>query len=328
MPDSSSPQSCTLNRTWVLKMSIFTLILVGFGFWALFDASILYPARGLEYASLKLRDFLQKADEAHLLRADKLAMPDPAAELARLEPKINDLRSLAQRDGSEARTAAMDAARYDYLTALDIVWKLGPGETILGEPDPQIGAQSGTRRSLRYDIAKAEGIDIISQPGQPARRETLDPQKLLAELSAYWKSHTQPVGLSAWDLRMQWAFVVIGFGGGIFLLALLLRCRAQARRITFNESDQRLTLASGATMVPSDLRDIDKRLWHKYYCTLVTESGQEHKIDLLRYVPLEQWVLAMERTRFPDRAEDQDKPDEPAPEPAATTSADEPTTPQ
>lgn len=306
-------QSCTLNRTWVLKMSIFSIVLFGFGLWALFDAGYLYPSRGLGYASLKLRDFLASAETAGLLRADKIAIADPKAELSRLNAKLDELSAAARREGSEARAAAMEVARHDYLLALDVVWHLSPGEKPLGDYTQQIPGQPSIAHSLFYKVSTGEGIDQITESGKPARRDTLDPQKLLSELKRYWASTPPATALSRWDLPVQWAFVLVGFGGGAYLLTLLFRCKAAAKRITFEPESQRLTLATGESMTPSDLRDIDKRLWHKFYATLITESGTEHKVDLLRYVPLEDWVLQMERTRFPERAEEDKQDEAPAP---------------
>lgn len=321
----SQLQSCSLNRTWVLKMSIFIVVLFGFGFWALFDAAYLYPSRGLGYASLKLRDFLASAESAGLLRADKIAFPDPKAELASLNDKHEDLANTARREGADARAAAMDLARREYLLALDVVWRLSPTEKPIGDFTQNTPGLPPVAHALFFTPATGEGIDQSTEPGKPARRDTLDPQKLLAQLRAYWASTPPATALSRWDLPVQWFFVLVGFAGGGYLLMLLLRCRAAARRITFDSDAQRLTLATGQSMTPADLRDIDKRLWHKFYATLITESGQEHKVDLLRYVPLEDWVLQMERTRFPERAAEQDKPDDNANDaPAPEADADEP----
>ena len=108
-------------------------------------------------------------------------------------------------------------------------------------------------------------------------------------------------------MPVQWLFVVVGFGLGGYLVFLMVKCKAQASRTKFESETQRLTVPSGASFTPADLEDVDKRLWHKYYVTMQLKDGSEHKLDLLRYVPLEEWVLGMERTRFPERAAEEDK---------------------
>ncbi|MGH7132453.1 MAG: hypothetical protein ACREJO_10960, partial [Phycisphaerales bacterium] len=64
----------------------------------------------------------------------------------------------------------------------------------------------------------------------------------------------------------------------------------------------------GKTIVPADIAEFDKRKWDKFYVTINLKGGEARKLDLLRYVPLEEWVLAMERTAFPETA----PPEEPA----------------
>jgi hypothetical protein len=290
--------SCTLNRTWVLKTGVFLIVLLGFGCWALYDAAWLYPARGLAAASRNLRDYLVAAEKAGFLRADRIAATDPGAELATLSKKVDDLRANAMRDSGEGRTAAMDLARYEWLAALDRAWKLDTKPKLLGE------FTAPTKKALWYDPAKGEGYAIAAD----GTKTTLEPLALQNELGTYWSSAAaQPTALSAWDLPVQWLFVAVGFGLGGYLVFLMVKCKSQAGRTRFEPETQRLTVPSGPSFTPDELEDVDKRLWHKYYVTLLLKDGSHHKLDLLRYVPLEEWVLGMERTRFPERVAEEEK---------------------
>ncbi len=291
-------QSCTLNRNWVLKTGVFLIVLVGFGCWALYDAASLYPARGLADASRKLRDYLVAADSAGFLRADKTVAANPGSELATLSAKIDDLRGAVSRGGGEGRAAAMDLARHEWLSALDRAWNLNT------KPKP-LGAYSApVKKSLWFDMTTGEGYSTTPE----GAKTQLTPQALRDELVTFWsQAPAQPTALSAWDIPVQWFFVLIGFGLGGYLLFLIIKCKAQASRTKFEPDAQRLTVPTGASFTPSELEDVDKRLWHKYYVTMQLKDGSHHKLDLLRYVPLEDWVLAMERTRFPERAAEEEK---------------------
>ena len=291
-------QSCTLNRNWVLKMGVFLIVLLGFGCWALYDAAYLYPARGLADASRKLRDYLVAADKAGFLRADKTAAAHPGTELAALAAKIGDLRGQATRDGGEGRTAAMDVARYEWLSALDRAWKLDT------KPKPLGGYAAPVKKTLWFEMTTGDGSSVAADE----TKSPLTVQALRDELETYWKqAPAQPTPLSAWDLPVQWLFALVGFGLSGYLIFLILKCKAQATRTRFEPETQRLTLPGGASFTPAEIEDVDKRLWHKYYLTIQTTDGGQHKLDLLRYVPLEEWVLGMERTRFPERVAEEEK---------------------
>jgi hypothetical protein len=293
----SETQSCKLNRTWTLKTGVFLLVLMGFGGWALYDAAVLYPARGLAVASIKLLEFLGAADKAGFLRTDRIAVADPRAELAALGAKIDDLRSTAARDTGEGRAAAMDIAKYEWLSALDRTWKLDARPKPLGE------FVTPVRKKVWIDPASGEGYQTAADDA----RTPLQPQALLNELKNYWSAAPKPKPLEAWDLPVQWSFVVAGFGLGGYLVYLIIACRRRAGITRFDPATRRLSLPSGASITPAELEDVDKRLWHKFFVTLVTTDGSHHKLDLLRYTPLEEWVLEMEKIRFPERAAEEAK---------------------
>ena len=115
-----------------------------------------------------------------------------------------------------------------------------------------------------------------------------------------------PDPLTRWDIPTQWLISVLGFTlGGWMLVSFVIAAR---RSYQWEPGGQRLTLHDGTSLVPADLVDLDKRKWHKFYVTLKTSPdhptlrGRDVELDLFRYLPLEDWVLEMERTRFPERA--------------------------
>ena len=136
-----------------------------------------------------------------------------------------------------------------------------------------------------------------------------------SELSAKWQSKDQPKPLSGFDLPLQWLFVFGGFGLAAYLL--LLVARVGSKKYRFDPEAMSLTFPDGSSITPGDIEDIDKRKWDKFIVQ-IKSGGRWRKMDLLRYDPLEEWFLAMEKqTSFYE-------PPEEANEPAGHDDRDEP----
>ena len=289
-----------LSRQWLFKTGAFTVVLLGFGIWALLDASVFYARRGMADASYQLRAWLDAAANGSRLTTPNFTVPDPAATLKELESKEAELRSQATADGAAGRTAAADVAKLDWLRSLGRVWQLNNQPKRLGT--------NTDKKTIYFDPATGGGS---LRSGSDQTAITLD--ALRQELQKHWASRSPPTPLSNYDLPVQWIFTVIGFAGGLWLVFTLVRAKVTASRITWEADAQRLSLPGGAGFTPADLAEIDKRLWHKYYVTLILRDGSRHKLDLLRFTPLEEWVLAMEKTAFPEAAKDAETAAEPAP---------------
>lgn len=290
-------QTTTLNRSWLLKTGVFMLVLLVFGVWGLIDALWLYPGRGLADASFRYRDFLVAADKAGRLTTGTLIVTDPRAALTELQQREGELVKAAQGNTGEAHKAAMELAKLSWLQSLARAWRLNADDKPLGT----LGKPAD--RNLFANLTTGEGYTLPLRAGAGVEKTVLSPQALHNELRTYWDTTTPVSPLAGYDMPFQWIFVVVGFVGGGWILLTILR--ASATKFTWDPAAQRLTLPGrlgGASLVPADLEDIDKRLWHKYYVTLVDKSGAHHKLDLLRFEPLEEWVLEMEKTRFPERA--------------------------
>jgi hypothetical protein len=269
----ATPLTTTLNRNWVLKMVAFLVVLAGFGTWGLADGLWIYPARGEKDASYKLFRYLETArDSGRLTQAD-VAVENPRAAFAELEGRERDLNAAAQG-------------------------KSGPG-----------GISS---RVANFELARLHWLRSLKRvwriDSAPDRLEK-DLQAQLASLTATWKTTTPPKPLDAFDLLFQWVFVALGYGSAAWLVITLIRARA--RTFTWDPDQHRLTLPSGAAITPDAIAEFDKRKWHKLFITLNLKDGSSHTLDLLRYVPLEAWVLELEKIVNP-----------PADEPAAEQPAE------
>lgn len=255
-------QTTTLNRSWILKMGIFLVALAGFGVWSLIDGLVIFPRRGELDASYKLYQYLEAARDAGRLTRDSVLVSDPRREMEELGQREADLRravhGTAVLTGTSKPVAVMNLARLEWLRSLQRVWRLDSAPSRIEE-------------------------DVSTQ---------------LSNLAAQWKVNQPPKPLNAMDLAFQYVFMVGGFGGALWILAVVMRARGT--RFTWDPQEQRLTLPDGTSIVPADIAEFDKRKWHKYYVTLVMKDGRTRTLDLLRYVPLEEWVLTMEKTVHPE----------------------------
>jgi hypothetical protein len=251
----------TLNRPWLAKMIIFFGVLVFFGFYGLYDATIAYPNRGIRHAAFCEYQYLDAANQQRLLDR-RVSIADPEAEFRRLRE--------AERAGG-SRLTELDSLRLAWLRSLSMVGRLQPRFTTIE-----------------------------------------DPQARFAELTTQWTTaqgagKNAPKALAAYDIPVQWVFVVVGFGGGLWMAGLFL----SVKRIQYRWDAETQTLylpASGRdhTLTPADIEEFDKRKWDKFLVFLkirpdhATLGGRELRLDLYRYGRLENWILAMEKTAFPE----------------------------
>lgn len=137
--------------------------------------------------------------------------------------------------------------------------------------------------------------DQIAAGQSPAYSTSMpEPRKRLEELAKKWQNRTQPNALSQFDIPVQYLFMIIGLGLAGYIVVFLLRCSTQ--KFVYRPAEHRLTLPNGRSFVPTDIDEIDRRLWHKFYVHLkLTDASPEIKLDLLRFWPLEDWFLDMER---------------------------------
>ena len=270
-------QRTSVNRSWLVKMVIFAAVCIGFGSWGLVDATVIYPNRGLEDASYKLREYLRAAEAAG--RLDTVSTPDP-------RERLDDLRE---------RRADLAA---DYRKLLD-------AQSIATQNTPQGQAAARELRTLAPSAVEYAALQWLESLAvvrhlSPERTTIANPRARLAELESQWKSKEPPKPLAVYDLPLQWVFTVLGFGLSLYLAFLILKVRGTVYR--WDAAEKRLVLPGGRSFTPADIADFDKRKWDKFFVFISFKDGSpELKLDLLRWVPLEAWILEMERHAFPDR---------------------------
>lgn len=115
----SDIQTTSINRSWLVKMIIFAVVLLGFGCWSLYDAISLYPARGEEDIKYKLKDYLTACRDGNRL-VNSSVTSNPAA--------LHD-----ELDAKSPRSAIEDT-QLGWLTALKRMGRLSPEHTTISDP--------------------------------------------------------------------------------------------------------------------------------------------------------------------------------------------------
>lgn len=114
-------QTTTLNRPWLFKMAIFLVILLAFGLYGLYDATVAYPGRGRRYAETRLYEYLKSSQLSGPLTS-RVSVENPREELARLKTASRSLSEPEQR-------------RKEWLESLEVIGRLSPEHTRIAEPD-------------------------------------------------------------------------------------------------------------------------------------------------------------------------------------------------
>ncbi len=198
----------------------------------------------------------------------------------------------------------------EYLRATDSARTLF--DASISEPSVSLELLSDRNSLTEVERAELEWLEALAVPGlgmlKPEHTQMESPRETLMDLEEHFASAQRPKALTSYDLPVQ--AIIMVFCWGIAAYLLLLWVRVMSKRYTWVASEQRLGLPGGATLVPADLADLDKRKWHKFLVTLEIKGdhpklgGKHVALDLYRYLPLEEWVLEMEKAAFPDRQED------------------------
>ena len=188
---------------------------------------------------------------------------------------------------------------------------------------------SPLRRARRDWLTALKNVGDL----KPEHTQITSANDRIRDLTTKWsagedgKQPSVPKPLNSYDIPVQFVIMAVGWGGGLWCLAVLVG--ALRNKYRWEESTQTLTLPTGVAFKPSDVEDFDKRKWDKFLVFVKFKdsfeplAGQELKIDLLRHVPVEEWILAMEKTAFPERAAEIERKAEEAAQAAAKRAEEE-----
>lgn len=271
---SSGPLRSKVSQKWSLRMMLIGVVLIGFGAWGLFDATYAYPNRGAEAAEWFEYQYLDQYKTKQGVLDSRAGVADIATTRA----------DLARRSSLSA-PSPLDVALQRWLDSLALIGKTDAA-TATAIPRDDFRGVKVSDATTRYAVLTKRWTTSNGTPRAASP-------------------------LSTFDIPVQWMITFAGFGIGVYLFVLIARVRAKT--FTFDPATQRLTLPGGKSFVPSDIEDVDKRRWHKLFVDIRIKPGHAGELggkvvplDLLRYEPVEEWVLMMERTAFPDRAAKED----------------------
>lgn len=261
----STITSTTLNRKWSMKMIVILAVSVGLGIFFIVDGGIRYPARGGAAAEYSEFQYLQIFDKERGGIGNLQGIDDPAARLAQL----------AEKNKTAGQLDPVEHALETWLLQLKTIGQLTSDATAI------------PRTNYKDKVAVS------------------DPQERLKTLTTTWTTSSggvkkSPTPLSAFDIPSQWVGMAVSFGIAAWLAFVYFR--ALGTRYRWDPATLRITMPDGTAFGPLDVVEYDKRKWDKLYIALKfgpahpTLAGRTLEFDLLRYEPLEQWILEQEAT--------------------------------
>ncbi len=276
MTDDQQRTTTRLSKKWKRRMALFFLLFFALGTWGLIDAGYIYPKRGRKAADFLLYQHMTNLGSL----VSRASVADPATRLRELE--------------ESDELTGHDLDEYNWLTALSRVANLDAIE----------------RRNA------AEPDRDYEKPGFPAaekRTVFLNSNAVYSALDERFAGADVPDPLSAYDLPIQWLIMLAGMLGAAAVAVHFLRAGMKSYR--YEPETMRLHFPGGRSATPDELEYIDKRKWDKWF-VFVKIEGQpdEIKLDLLKYEPLEDWILGMEKEMPGYEPDPEDKAEAEAPE--------------
>lgn len=276
-------QRTHLTKRFLRKSIAVIVVLLVFGGWGLLDAVHFYPARGANVAEYREFKYLEQYAAKRGFVDTGANIADPAAEFARLE---------SQGQG-RMLPDPVEETRRQWLESLDRIGQLKAAQTAW--PRDDFRGERVAEGQSRFEALRDAWTKV------PAGADPTQARKA-------------PKPLAAWDIPAQWGIMAICWA--IAAIQILSFLKVSRKQYQWDAAAQRLTLHDGTSLTPTDIDEFDKRRWSKFYVYLKVAAshpqhgGKEIELDLYPYEPLEDWVLEMERTRFPDRAEQEPAEDD------------------
>ena len=265
-------QHAKLSPRYWIKQVIIIVVVAALGCWGFYDGFMLYPKQAVRFAQWAEWEYL-----------DFLRNPPAGAVGANLGvasiPNPEDTFDRLGNPGYNRNPESVDDVRGNWLDALAIVDHLDAQYTEYPRKNEDEGVV-GTAFERHGQLQEIWGN--IDRANAPKRR-------------------------SRFDIMAQYPIFLVGFGLALYFTYGLIR--AVATRYSWDPQAKRITLPGGIEVTPDQIEEFDKSQWHKFYVLLhlseshPTHPGKTVKVDLYRHQPVEDWILEMERERFPEQAD-------------------------
>lgn len=265
-------QHAKLSPRYWIKQVIIIVVVAALGCWGFYDGFMLYPKQAVRFAQWAEWEYL-----------DFLRNPPAGAVGANLGvasiPNPEDTFDRLGNPGYNRNPESVDDVRGNWLDALAIVDHLDAQYTEYPRENEDEGVV-GTAFERHGQLQEIWGN--IDRANAPKRR-------------------------SRFDIMAQYPIFLVGFGLALYFTYGLIR--AVATRYSWDPQAKRITLPGGIEVTPDQIEEFDKSQWHKFYVLLhlseshPTHPGKTVKVDLYRHQPVEDWILEMERERFPEQAD-------------------------
>lgn len=266
-------QNASLSPRYWIKQVVIIVVVAALGAWGFMDGFVWYPADAVRFAQWSEWEYL-----------DFLDSPPPGASaganlgVASIPDPVDEYERLGNPDYNR-NPATLADVRGNWLDALGIAGMLDSKYTEY----PRKNEKEGTVGSAFEHLATLrETWGDVDRSNAPKRRSRFD---IMAQY---------PIFLIGTGLALY-------FGYGLF--------RAVGTRYAWDPGTKRITLPGGIEVKPDQVDEFDKSQWHKFYVVLnlaedhPTHAGKGIKVDLYRHRGVEDWILEMERERFPEQAE-------------------------
>jgi len=266
---STGPRKTTTGRAWLIKFLIFLIAASGLGAWFLYDGLVAYPNNAREHARYTLLTYLEALERENRLRPSNATVENPAQTYEQL---------------SSTQPSALSETERQRLAWLESLTLFAELEDLQGTtPNPEL------------------------EPGDPGfliATTFTTPTQTLETLRTYFQARPTPTALAAYDIPVQLILGFICTAAALFVLVRLTKTKLTT--YTYHPEQHRLT-GPGLDITPDDIQLVDKRKWDKFLVFInFNDDRPEHKLDLYRFHPLEDWVLELEKLSPNHEPEPQD----------------------
>ena len=148
-----------INPRWMLKLGVITVIIFIVGAWGYWDASSVYPNRGMRYASYAKYQYLE---QAHNANAEDFGIFLRESSVTNPVEEFNRLKDPSSKSSRPLR-ASMMSARLAWFEALNVVGHLDEEHTTIESPQRELDSLKSEWQTAASIPKPLHAFDLIVQ---------------------------------------------------------------------------------------------------------------------------------------------------------------------